>query len=60
MAVASTLQAKQLRRISEQDGGITYAETRVLAFREKGTGPKAIARKTGYPEWFINRVLNVV
>ncbi len=59
MGVATAQQAKLLKRISQQEGGLQKAETRILNLREQGLGPKAIQRKTTFPQWFIDRVLNV-
>ncbi len=59
MTVASPQQAKLLKNISSQEGGLQAAETRILNLRVSGLGPKAIQRKTKYPQWFIDRVLNV-
>jgi len=59
VAVASAQQAKQLKSIAQQDGGLQAAEVRILSLRSDGIGVKAIQRKTTYPQWFIDRVLLV-
>ena len=60
MAVATSIEAKELRRLSERVGGLIGAEQRILRMRENGLSVKVIRRKTEYPQWFIDRVLNVV
>lgn len=59
MGTASAQQAKLLRNISAQEGGLQRAEQRVLNLRIQGFGPKVISGKTGFPQWFVDRVLNV-